>query len=150
MKIGEFSAASSTPIETVRYYEREGLLPAPARTPANFRTYEPVHLERLLFIRHCRSLDMSLDEIRLLLRFKDAPSQHCGDVNALLDEHIGHVSKRVKELRALERQLKELRQLCRETRPVDQCGILAGLSDAAQERNTTSSEDRHLRSVHER
>lgn len=150
MKISELSAASSTPIETIRYYEREGLLPAPPRAPSNFRIYDPTHLERLLFIRHCRGLDMSLEEIRLLLRFKDRPSEHCGEVNALLDEHIGHVSKRIKELRLLEKQLKELRQLCAETRSVDHCGILAGLSDAAQERNTTSSEDRHLRSVHER
>lgn len=116
MKIGELSTASSTQIETIRYYEREGLLPPPARTQGNFRVYEAPHLERLQFIRYCRSLDMSLDEVRVLLSFKDDPAANCGDVNHLLDEHIGHVSRRIKELRALEKQLKELRLRCGEAR----------------------------------
>lgn len=147
MKIGDLSAASSTPVETIRYYEREGLLPAPGRTQGNFRVYEEPHLERLQFIRHCRGLDMSLDEVRVLLRFRDAPGDDCGDVNALLDEHIGHVSKRIKELRALEKQLKELRQRCGEARSGQECGILAGLNAAAQE-STPAKEATHLRSLH--
>lgn len=148
MKIGELSTASSTPIETIRYYEREGLLPPPARTGGNFRIYEPPHLERLQFIRYCRGLDMSLDEVRVLLRFKDEPSGDCGDVNALLDEHIGHVSRRIKELRSLERQLKELRLRCGTVRTTEQCGILAGLAEAAQEPAAAGREHSHLRSVH--
>jgi Cd(II)/Pb(II)-responsive transcriptional regulator len=148
VKIGELSTASSTPIETIRYYEREGLLPTPARSQGNFRVYEGHHLERLQFIRYCRSLDMSLDEVRVLLRFKDAPGPDCGDVNALLDEHIGHVSRRIKELRALEKQLQELRRRCGEARAVDQCGILNGLSEAAQEAPSATKEHSHLRSLH--
>lgn len=150
MKIGELATASSTPIETIRYYEREGLLPAPARTQGNFRLYESQHLERLQFIRYCRSLDMSLDEIRVLLRFKDEPGQDCADVNVLLDEHIGHVSRRIKELRTLEKQLKELRQRCCDIRTADQCGIMAGLSEAASEAPTEKHDNNHLRSVHGR
>lgn len=148
MKIGELSTASSTQIETIRYYEREGLLPPPARTQGNFRVYEAPHLERLQFIRYCRSLDMSLDEVRVLLSFKDDPAANCGDVNHLLDEHIGHVSRRIKELRALEKQLKELRLRCGEARVADQCGILAGLSKASQETTASPVEASHLRSVH--
>ena len=148
MKIGELSTASSTPIETIRYYERERLLPPPKRTEGNFRIYEAPHLERLQFIRYCRGLDMSLDEVRVLLRFKDAPAEDCGDVNALLDEHIGHVSKRIKELRSLEKQLKELRQRCGDVRRVDQCGILAGLSEASQDAANRTKDPTHLRSVH--
>ena len=150
MKIGELAGTSSTPIETIRYYEREGLLPAPARTSGNFRIYDTAHLERLQFIRFCRSLDMSLDEVRVLLRFKDDPAADCGDVNALLDEHIGHVSRRIKELRLLERQLKDLRLRCGDVRTADCCGILAGLTEAAQEPGTPSREPSHLRSVHGR
>ncbi len=149
MKIGEIATASSTAIETIRYYEREGLLPAPPRTQGNFRVYEVPHLERLQFIRHCRGLDMSLDEVRVLLRFKDAPGDDCGDVNALLDQHIGHVSKRIRELRTLERQLKALRERCSEVRSADQCGILSGLAQAA--RSPTHEPKRskgHLRSLH--
>ena len=148
MKIGELSAASSTQVETIRYYEREGLLPAPARTQGNFRVYEAQHLQRLQFIRYCRTLDMSLDEVRVLLRFKDAPGDDCGDVNALLDEHIGHVSKRIKELRTLERQLKDLRHRCGDVRSAKQCGILAGLSKAAHDSQAPQKDNGHLRSVH--
>ncbi len=150
MKIGDLSTASGTPVETIRFYEREGLLPTPGRTQGNFRMYEAPHLERLQFIRYCRSLDMSLDEVRVLLRFKDAPGADCGDVDALLDEHIGHVSTRIRELRALERQLKELRRRCGDPRPADQCGILAGLEEASQEQSPVDQPSGHLRSVHKR
>lgn len=149
MKIGELSAASATPVETIRYYEREGLLPAPARTDGGFRIYDAPQLERLQFIRHCRGLDMSLDEVRTLLRVKDDPGAECGDVNALLDAHIGHVSQRIRELRALERQLKDLRQRCGTGQAAAQCGILAGLAQgAAQEQAPRASG--HLRSVHQK
>lgn len=149
MKIGELSAASATPVETIRYYEREGLLPAPARTEGGFRVYDAAQLERLQFIRHCRGLDMSLDEVRTLLRVKDDPGAECGDVNALLDAHIGHVSQRIRELRALERQLKDLRQRCGTGQAAAQCGILAGLSQAAVQEPLARSSG-HLRSVHQK
>ncbi len=149
MKIGELASASSTPIETIRYYERAGLLPAAGRTEGNFRIYEAPHLERLQFIRNCRSLDMSLDEVRVLLQFRDAPPEDCSGVNALLDEHIGHVARRIKELRALERQLKALRQSCVSVQGVDQCGILTGLADTSRMAGApTSTDHQHLRAVH--
>lgn len=151
MKIGELSSAAHTPVETIRYYEREGLLPAPARTEGNFRVYAAPHLERLQFIRHCRGLDMSLDEVRTLLRVRDDPAAECGDVNALLDEHIHHVSRRIRELRALERQLKDLRQRCGAGQAAAQCGILAGLAEAAtQEAGPAPRAPGHLRSVHQK
>jgi Cd(II)/Pb(II)-responsive transcriptional regulator len=133
MKIGELARRTNTQVETIRYYEREGLLPETARSEGNYRIYDQAHAERLSFIRHCRSLDMTLDEIRVLLRFKDAPAENCGEVNALLDAHIGHVAERMRELRQLERQLKSLRELCRETQDAAHCGILAELSEAARQ-----------------
>jgi len=148
MKIGELSSASGTPVQTVRFYEQEDLLPAPRRTAGNFRIYEAPHLERLLLIRYCRGLDMSLDEIRVLLRVKDDPSAACGDVNVVLDEHIGHVSRKLKELRLLEAQLKQLRQQCGEQRSSDQCGILAGMTQAAQKPDSAARESSPLRSIH--
>ena len=124
MKIGELSTTTGVPIDTIRHYEREGLLPEPARTQSNYRHYDIQHAQRLSFIRHCRGLDMALDEIRVLLRFKDAPSAECGEVNALLDEHISHVAQRVRELRVLEKQLRELRDTCRSVQDAGHCGIL--------------------------
>lgn len=127
MKIGELALATATSVEAIRFYEREGLIPAPRRTAANYRSYEDEHVQRLAFIRRCRSLDMALDEIRALLSFKDAPSANCGDVNALLDAHIQHVAERVVELRALEEELVDLRARCKSAAAGADCAILKEL-----------------------
>ncbi len=132
MRIGELAAAAQTQSETIRYYEREGLLPKAARTEANYRAYDESHIQRLAFIRHCRSLDMTLGEIRTLLHFKDAPRENCAEVNGLLDEHIGHVATRIRELKALEKQLKALREQCFSDHLAADCGILSGLEKAAR------------------
>lgn len=133
MKIGELARQTATQVETIRYYEREGLLPEAARTEGNYRIYGPSHVERLRFIRNCRSLDMSLDEIRVLLRFKDSPAENCKAVNDLLDDHIGHVAGRIQELQQLEQQLKELRELCQEVNNAGRCGILNELAQNARQ-----------------
>lgn len=133
LKIGELAKRTDCQVETIRFYEREGLLPEPARTEANYRLYGGAHVERLSFIRHCRSLDMTLDEIRTLLRFRDAPEENCGEVNVLLDEHIQHVVTRIAELKGLETQLKALRQRCDEVQAAKNCGIL---NELATEVNT--------------
>jgi Cd(II)/Pb(II)-responsive transcriptional regulator len=99
MKIGALAEATGTPVETIRFYEREGLLPPPARADNNYRVYLPAHVERLAFIRQCRNLDMTLDEIRALIALRESPAQDCGEINALLDEHIGHVAHRIRELK---------------------------------------------------
>ena len=128
MKIGELARITATAVETIRYYEREGLLAAPPRSEGNFRLYGEAHVERLSFIRRCRLLDMSHEEIRALLRFKDAPDEPCADVNALLDAHIGHVRARIDELQQLERQLQALRARCPAPSEAGHCGILQELS----------------------
>jgi len=127
MKIGDLSAQSGTPVETIRFYEREGLLPKPSRTISNYRIYEGPHVERLAFIRHCRSLDMALDEIRALLALQAAPNESCEAVNNVLDEHIEHVAQRIRELTALKKQLAALRGQCAQAKDVAHCGILSGL-----------------------
>ena len=128
MKIGELASASGTPIETIRYYEREQLLPAPSRTQGNYRIYEAAHLERLMFIRNCRGLQMSLDEVRVLLRYRDGPAQDCSNVDQLLDAHIGQVTRRIDELGLLKTQLQALRQRCCMSADAEHCGILSGLA----------------------
>jgi Cd(II)/Pb(II)-responsive transcriptional regulator len=150
MKIGELARATGAQVETIRYYEREGLLPETTRTEGNYRIYGEAHAECLSFIRHCRSLDITLDEIRVLLRFKDAPTENCGDVNTLLDEHIGHVAARIRELRTLERQLKALRELCHEAQDAAHCGILNELAQAARNPSEVPSRAGHLHGAHSR
>lgn len=127
MKIGELAQATQTPTETIRFYEREGLLPAPPRTASNYRRYGPAQVERLSLIRRCRALDMNLQEIRALLAIWDAQGPHCGEVSALLDAHLAHVNARLLELEALRAALQSLRQRCAAEQRVGDCGILQDL-----------------------
>jgi Cd(II)/Pb(II)-responsive transcriptional regulator len=132
LRIGALAQRTQCHTETIRYYEREGLLPVPARSPGNYRLYGSAHVERLSFIRHCRSLDMTLDEIRTLLNFRDAPMRPCAGVGSLLEEHIHHVADRISELKRLERQLKELRGFCANPGQAERCGILKEMSRVAK------------------
>lgn len=156
MKIGELAAATATQIETIRFYEREGLLPAPERTAANYRVYGAAHAQRLAFIRRCRSLDMALDEIRALLSFIDAPGADCSEVNRVLDEHIGHVAARIRELSELEAELRELRARCQSSLPGQACEILKQLGQvpagkaAAPAARAGSEMHAHVGAVHGR
>ena len=129
MKIGELAKIAYCTTETIRFYEKEGLLPEAERTEANYRSYTAKHVERLRFIRNCRALDMTHDEIRALLRLTDAPAAGCGEINALLDEHIGHVDKRIDELLQLKLQLTTLRDQCHGDQAVVDCGIVHGLTE---------------------
>ncbi len=147
MRIGDLAESTGTAVETIRFYEREGLIPAARRAENNYRVYTDAHVERLAFIRHCRNLDMTLDEIRTLLRLRDKPPLDCGEVNALLDEHIEHVAQRVRELRALEKDLKALRARCGTPQAIDECGILNGL-DSAAAHGAKAPPHRHIRGTH--
>jgi Cd(II)/Pb(II)-responsive transcriptional regulator len=131
MKIGELARRTDCSVETIRYYEREGLLPLPIRSASNYRQYTERHQERLTFIRHCRSLDMTQEEIRSLLHFKDHPEPDCCQVNELIDAHIHHVEVRIRELTDLQRQLAELRQQCVGAVSSDACGIIRELEQPA-------------------
>ena len=131
MRIKELSSATGVEIETIRFYEKQALLPEPARTANGYREYEPSHLERLAFVRHCRALDMPLADVKRLLDFVDAPVQDCADVDRLVDAQLGRVRARLKSMRALERQLVQLRAQCNGNHDAGQCGILHELVAAA-------------------
>ena len=141
MKIGELAKVAQCTAETVRYYEKEGLLAAPARTAANYRSYSCAHVDRLRFIRNCRALGMTHEEIHALLGLMDQPASNCSGVNQLLDEHIAHVDVRIAELSQLKQQLSELRQRCQSEKAMDACEILQGLS-------SMETEPRHERHTH--
>jgi len=127
MRIGELAKLARCPVETVRYYEKAGLLPAPRRSSGNYREYGPDHVERLSFIRRCRSLDMSLSEVQALLDAIRHPDADCAPVNALIDEHAAHVTTRIAELRLLKSELDAIRAHCSGTHPVKSCGVLESL-----------------------
>lgn len=127
MRIGELAEQVGVSVETIRYYERQGLLENPARSESNYRSYGGEATKRLGFIRQCRSLGISLREIRPLLKLAEAPGAHCGEVDVLLDEHIRKVREQRRNLAKLERQLKSLRTDCHPSMQVRGCGILQDL-----------------------
>lgn len=132
MQIKELSRATGVDVETIRFYEKEGLLPAPARLDNGYRNYAQPHLERLSFIRHCRALDIPLADVKRLLGLVDDPQGHGLHVDELVDEQLSRVRARLKSMRALEKQLLQLRSRCTgghgEGGP---CGILDELVSAA-------------------
>jgi Cd(II)/Pb(II)-responsive transcriptional regulator len=132
MKIGELAKNTGCEIETIRYYEKSGLLDAPQRTSGGYREYQGQHQERLQFIRHCRSLQMGLADIKALLTLKSNPSAGCQSINDLLDHHIAGIQARMATLRTLEKQLATLRHQCAEPHSVQECGILQTLNEAAE------------------
>jgi Cd(II)/Pb(II)-responsive transcriptional regulator len=128
MRIGELAQTAQCSVETIRYYEKEGLLPKPARSVNNYRIYASNHLRRLLFVRNCRALDMSQKEVHALLGLMDSAERDCSSVIAVMDEHISHVDKRIGELRRLRDQLIDLRRKCRGKSKMRNCRILQRLS----------------------
>jgi len=131
MRIGELSRKAGVDVETVRFYEREGLLDAPARTESGYRSYGEGDLERLHFVRHCRSLDMPLAEIRRLIELSRERSVSCDEVNALVRRHLARVQAKRRSLEELEKQLTALNAQCQSGHRVADCGILEDLIHAA-------------------
>ena len=131
MKIGELARQAGVDVQTVRYYEREGLLEAPSRTASGYRAYGPQHLERLNFVRHCRSLDMPLVEIRRLIDLSSDQGVSCEEVDALVRAHLERVRAKRMALQALEAQLAALSAQCATGHRVADCGILDELIQAA-------------------
>jgi DNA-binding transcriptional MerR regulator len=128
MRIQALAAAANVPVDTIRHYEKTGLLAAPRRGANGYRDYAEPDLERLRFIRHCRELDMSLPEVRELLHFLDHPSPDCSAADRVVQEHLAHVRERLAALRQLERQLVRLVGACSHPRPEQRCGIVLALS----------------------
>ncbi len=132
MRIGELSKATGVDIETIRFYEKSGLLPPPARSENGYRDYAHPHLERLAFIRHCRALDMSLADVKLLLGSLDSQDAAVlARVDGLVAEQLGKVRARLQSMRALEAQLVALQNRCDADHGAHACGILQELVSAA-------------------
>jgi Cu(I)-responsive transcriptional regulator len=123
MKIGELARAIGTRVETIRYYEAEGLIAAPARSAGNYRVYEQSHLARLSFIRRARDLGFTLDQVRELLGLADDRNQSCSAVDAIASAHLDEVDRKIADLRALRGELDRMLGSCRRGTIAD-CRIL--------------------------
>lgn len=127
MTIGQLAKATATQVETVRYYEKIGLLPKVARTAGNYRSYGSAEVSRLSFIRRARDLGFGLDQVRTLLSLADDRDRPCGEVDALARQHLEAVDRKIVDLTALRGELSSLIAQCgRGT--VAECRILEALA----------------------
>ena len=110
--IGEAAKLSGVNIETIRYYEREGIVPAADRSANGRRLYDVAAIARLRFIRRCRDLGFPISDVRALLDLSDNASRQCDDVRAISERHLLDVRERLNDLRELEAALSELVQNC--------------------------------------
>jgi MerR family mercuric resistance operon transcriptional regulator len=126
LTIGALSKQTGCNIETIRYYERIGLLPAPPRSEGGHRIYGEDHLKRLTFVRRSRELGFTLQEVRGLLRLVDGGDFTCADVKALTLDHAAEIRRKIVDLRKMERVLKEMASQC-EANEVPACPIIDAL-----------------------
>ncbi|HZA67388.1 MAG TPA: helix-turn-helix domain-containing protein [Geminicoccaceae bacterium] len=112
MRRGELAERSGCNIETVRFYEKQGLLPAPPRTAGGHRDYDREHLKRLTFIRRSRELGFTLDRVRNLLALVDGRDWICAEVRAMTLEHLADVRRKIADLERLARILEDMAAQC--------------------------------------
>ena len=127
--IGRLGRATGCNIETIRYYERIGLLPRQARSVAGYRLYGPDHERRLVFVRKARALGFPLDTIRDLLRLADDPERPCAEVDRLVAARLAEVERKLADLARLKSELESLAHQCRGGR-IAECRIVEALSPA--------------------
>ena len=134
LTIGDLSARTGVNIETIRYYEKIGLLPAPARSVGNRRLYEADHHKRLSFIRRARDLGFPIEQIRTLLDLARSEGLACGEALAVTEHHLTGIRSRLRDLRRLERVLMQLAASCR-AGARDHCPVLEALTIPGRARN---------------
>ena len=127
LTIGLLAERTGTKVETIRFYERSGLLPAPARTAGNYRVYGSAHLSRLSFIRRARDLGFSLDQVRALLALADDRTRPCAAVDAIARDHRAEVERKLRDLQAMKAELDRVIDQCT-CGTVAECRIIDTLS----------------------
>lgn len=125
--IGDLAKATDTKVETIRYYEKIGLLPEPGRTAGNYRDYSAAHRDRLSFIRRARGLGFSIQQVRDLLGLSDQRNQACKAVDEIAREHLSEVERKIRDLQALRRELDTILRQCG-CGTIAECRIIEALS----------------------
>jgi DNA-binding transcriptional MerR regulator len=125
--IGALSAATGCKVETIRYYERIKLMPAPPRTAGGQRIYTEKHVSRLAFIRHARGLGFNIDTIRELLKLSDRPDQSCGQVDVIARRHLEDIDTKIVRLTELRGEIQRMIRACKRGR-ISECRIIESLA----------------------
>lgn len=128
MSIGELAKKSGVKIVTIRYYEQSGVLPPAARTSGNYRTYSQEHARRLRFIRRCRNLGFSLDQVRDLVRLSSENAPSCVEVCRMAERHLNEIEDKLADLKRLESEVRRISASCSGNRPIAECRIMEVLS----------------------
>ncbi len=131
MRIGELAQATGTKAETIRYYEREGILPYADRTDSNYRDYSKDHLATLTFVRRARELGFSMAQVRELLALSDRDDKPCQDVDRLARSQIDEVQRKINDLTAMRDELSRMLAAC-DTDKIGQCRIVESLANGAR------------------
>ncbi|MBF0309831.1 MAG: helix-turn-helix domain-containing protein [Magnetococcales bacterium] len=129
--IGALAKVADCPVQTIRYYEEVGLLPRAYRSEGGQRRYTARHVERLLFIRHCRELGFSLHQIGQLLRLGDGGERPCGEVDAIARQHLAEVEGKIVRLQGLQRELQRILAVC-QSGDSAHCRLIETLGDHSQ------------------
>lgn len=132
LTIGELGERAQVNIETVRYYERRGLLPSPPRTASNYRQYPPETVTIVRFIKRAQELGFSLKEIQELLSLRRIPGARCADVRDLAQGKIDDIDNKIRSLQALREALSSLLVECPGKAAITECPILEALDEASQ------------------
>ena len=127
MTIGQMARSAGASVETIRFYEREGLLEHPARSASGYRNYPPEAVARLRMIRQAKELGFSLNEIKELLALRVAPGKSCSDVRARTERKIADIDQRIAALKRMKAALARLAAACSGRGPTSECPILEAL-----------------------
>lgn len=127
--IGELAKKSQVSVDSIRFYEKRGVLKAPKRADNNYRYYDDQALDQLIFIRHCRELGMSLKEIETLQQLLEHPEQQCTLVDQAIEIHLGHINEKIKQFERFKTKLQQLRQRCQSSTTIDDCKIVQTLKE---------------------
>ncbi len=128
MKIGEVAKAAGVGIDAVRFYEREGLLPEPARQPSGYRDYAPEAVLDLQFIKRAKELGFSLKEIEDLLTINREPDATASDVKRLAEEKLSDLEDKIRSLQRMKKALRDVAEHCPGRGPLSDCSILRSLT----------------------
>ena len=127
MRIGELARRTGVRVETIRWYEKAGLLEEPGRSASNYREYDKASLDRLTFIKRGRDLGFSLDQVSQLMSLTRSPGENCATVDAIAVQHLTAIDRKIADLTALRRELTGLVDSCAGG-SIGDCDILRALS----------------------
>ena len=131
LSIGQISKAAGVKVVTIRYYEKIKLMPAPLRTEGNYRAYSQEHLHRLQFIRRCRDLGFTLDQLRDLLHLSTQAGLKCAGVDRITDNHLKEIEHKIVDLKRLAVELRRIKNRCSGKGIIAECRILEALAPVA-------------------